>query len=405
MVGKEEVMGKKILICLSSVFLLISCLWAGGWNNTLMGCRALAIGGAFVAIADDPTAIFHNPAGLVYQENALNLSIDGFYVSPTHEYVTVDGSRVESHYKSSLPQFFLTYRTSEKMTIGLGFYIPYAGGGVDWKGGVLSHPLKSTMGIYTVTPTLSYKFNEKLSVGLNLNFYGGVMAIETEDESTGYPVSIEEKGSAVSAGFGLLFKPSEKIRIGLGVRGPTRMTLKGETVVSLTEPLPLQLVMDSETSFSLPWDIELGFSYLISENFLISTSAQYTMWSVLDKVEKIIKDPVAGDIYEEQRLDFGNILILRVGFEYFVSGGVILRGGLGYDRCATPADCLDITNIDVDKFTIIGGIGYRTGRTQIDFVYGYADGKEREKRITGSPIPERYNLSAGILGVGVTFSF
>ena len=269
----------------------------------------------------------------------------------------------------------------------------------------MSHPLKSTMGIYTVTPTFSYKFSEKLSFGLNLNFYGGVMAVETEDESTGYPISIEEKGSAVSAGFGLLFKPSERIRIGLGVRGPTRMTLRGETIVSLTEPLPLQLVMDSETSFSLPWDVELGFSYLISENFLISTSAQYTMWSVLDKVEKIIKDPVAGDIYEEQRLDFGNILILRAGFEYFVSGGVILRGGLGYDRCATPADCLDLTNIDVDKFTIIGGIGYRTGRTQIDFVYGYADGKEREKRIAGSPIPERYNLSAGILGIGVTFSF
>jgi len=370
-----------------------------------MGCRAFAIGGAFVAIADDPTAIFHNPAGLVYQENVFNLSIDGFYISPTHEYVTVDGSRVESHYKSSLPQFFLTYRTSEKMTIGLGFYIPYAGGGVDWEEGVLSHPLKSTMGVYSLTPTLSYKFSEKLSVGLNLNFYGGVMNVQTEDETTGYPVSIEEKGSAVSAGFGLLFKPSERIRIGLGVRGPTKMVLSGETVISLTEPLPLQIVRDSETSFSLPLDIELGFSYLISENFLFSTSAQYTMWSVLDKVEKIIKDPVGGDIYEEQRLDFGNILILRTGFEYFVSGGVILRGGLGYDRCATPSHCLDITNIDVDKFTIIGGIGYRTGRTQIDFVYAYADGKEREKQIIGSPIPERYNLSAGILGVGVTFSF
>jgi long-chain fatty acid transport protein len=398
-------MGKKVLVCLCSIFLFISSLWAGGWNNTLMGCRAFAIGGAFVAIADDPTAIFHNPAGLVYQENAFNLSIDGFNISPTHEYITVDGSRVESHYKSSLPQFFLTYRTSEKMTIGLGFYIPYAGGGVDWEEGVLSHPLKSTIGIYSLTPTLSYKLSEKLSVGFNLNFYGGVMKIQTEDETTGYPVSIEEKGSAVSAGFGLLFKPSERIRIGLGVRGPTRMVLKGETVVSLTEPLPLQIVRDSETSFSLPWDIELGFSYLVSENFLFSTSAQYTMWSVLDKVEKIIKDPVGGDIYEEQRLDFGNILILRAGFEYFVSGGVILRGGLGYDRYATPSDCLDITNIDVDKFTIIGGIGYRTGRTQIDFVYAYADGKEREKQITGSQIPERYNLSAGILGVGLTFSF
>jgi len=401
-------MSKKSLILLVSIILISANLWAGGWNNTLIGTRAFAIGGAFVAVADDPSAIFHNPAGLVYQGRTFNLSVDGFYISPVHEYVTTDGARVESRYKSSVPQFFLTFKANSRLTFGFGFYVPYAGGGVDWKEGAQVQPFKSTMGVYSLTPTISYKFSEKLSVGFNLNFYSGVLNIDMVDAIYG-PMKSEEKGSAVSAGFGLMFRPSQRVSIGLGVRGPAKMTLTGRTEVTFTDPLlgTFPILLDSETSFDLPWDIELGFAYRVTENLLFSTSAQYTMWSALDRVEKImINVPVVGDVEETQIMNYEDILILRVGFEYFISGGVILRGGLGYDRCACPEDTLDYKgNIDVDKFTLIGGIGYRTGRTQIDFVYAYAAGEEREKQISGFPSPERYNLSAAIMGVGVTFSF
>ena len=86
--------------------------------------------------------------------------------------------------------------------------------------------------------------------------------------------------------------------------------------------------------------------------------------------------------------------------EYAFPQGVFLRAGFGFDRSATPESTLDCSNIDVNKFTILGGIGYRTGRTQIDFVYVYALGKERQKDSA-----ERYNLNVFIMGLGVTFSF
>ena len=56
-------MFRRTLIFLVCVVLSVSGLWGGGWNNTLMGCRAIAIGGAFAGLADDPSAIFYNPAG------------------------------------------------------------------------------------------------------------------------------------------------------------------------------------------------------------------------------------------------------------------------------------------------------------------------------------------------------
>ncbi len=399
---------KKIALISAISCILVSGLWAGGWNNTLIGARALAIGGSFAAIADDPSAIFHNPAGLVFQGKDFNFSIDGFYIWPTHDYVMPTGSKAQSKLNTALPQIFVSYRTSDRITVGFGAYVPYAGGGVDWKKEDLGQPLKSYLGIFSLTPSFSYQVNDKLSFGFNLNFYRAVLDVDTEMEGFG-PMSTDESGTSLSAGFGMLYRPNERMGIGLSIRGPAHMQLSGTTSITTTIPnLGMhKFDLDSETSFDLPWDIEVGFSYKIAENFLFSTGFQYTMWSTLDKVEKTIENvPFIGDIREEEIMDFTNILVLRAGFEYLVSGGIALRAGIGYDPSATPDSSLKPTNIDVDKLSLLGGIGYKAGNMQIDFVYLYANGKEREKKLTGFtfPLTEKYNLNVSIIGLGVTFS-
>ena len=65
---KENQMLKRIFSFVLVLIFISGCLFAGGWNNTLMGCRAVALGAAFAAIADDPSAIYYNPAGMVFQE-------------------------------------------------------------------------------------------------------------------------------------------------------------------------------------------------------------------------------------------------------------------------------------------------------------------------------------------------
>ncbi|MFC2159023.1 hypothetical protein ACFLT9_14430, partial [Acidobacteriota bacterium] len=84
-----------------------------------------------------------------------------------------------------------------------------------------------------------------------------------------------------------------------------------------------------------------------------------------------------------------------------------IRAGVGFDRYATPSENLTVTNIDVDKFILLMGLGYRTGNMQFDVVYVSAPGREREveKMQMGIPFVEKYNLSATIFGLGVTFYF
>ncbi len=400
---------KKLVVILTCFVLTTSGLLGGGWNNTLIGCRAIAIGGAFAGIADDTSAIFYNPAGLAFQQKNFAVSINGFNIWPTHEYSDSLGYNLQSKSNFSLPQIFFTFKASERLTLGFGAYTPYAGGGVEWNNSSFGLQLKSYMGIISLTPTLAYQISEKISFGFTLNIYRGIIEDTRTLQNIG-TIKTEENGSALSVGFRLMLKPSERLRIGLGVRGPAKMKMSGKTTVPIEVPVLglFEANLSSETEFNLPWDFSLGISYKLSETFLLSTSLQYTMWSALDNVEKTLKNiPLVGDQKTIEPMNFKNIILWSVGAEYWVTPVFALRGGIGLDRWATPAETLDFANIDVDKVTLLGGIGYRAGRIQIDFVYVNAIGKEREKveTVLGLPVTEKFNLNTMILGIGITFSY
>jgi hypothetical protein len=48
-----------------AIFVLSEISHAQGFRNPPEGTKALSQAGAFVAQCDDPTAVFHNPAGLL----------------------------------------------------------------------------------------------------------------------------------------------------------------------------------------------------------------------------------------------------------------------------------------------------------------------------------------------------
>jgi len=391
------------MVLVASILCVALALQAGGWNNTLIGARALALG-AFIAVADDPSAIFYNPAGIVRQESPFNLSFDGFYIQPTHELTLPTGSIIRSQYNSTIPQFFLTARLNDRITFGFGVFVPYAGGGVDWKSSDLGFPLKTSMFVYSITPAVAYKLSDKLSIGVTLNYYSSNFTLNTDMAPLG-PLSSDESGSAISAGFGFMYHPFERLAIGLSVRGPAKLTMSGKTKVLLGA---YDVFLPSDTTIKIPWDIQTGFAYQASERLLLSFSAQYTLWSTLDKVEKDIKNiPTVGDINFEQVMDFRNIITLGAGFEYSLTPALSVRAGVGLDRWAAPTATLTPSNIDVNKVTLLAGIGYRTGRMRIDlaYVYGIGESRSQETAVMGIPLTEIYNLNVRVWGLGLTYCF
>src|SRR5581483_1118627 len=66
-------------------------VFAGGIEVPMQSARASAQADAFTAQADDPSAIFYNPAGLT-QLHGTNISAGAYYLQPEFHFSGDDGS-------------------------------------------------------------------------------------------------------------------------------------------------------------------------------------------------------------------------------------------------------------------------------------------------------------------------
>ncbi|MDP6796374.1 MAG: outer membrane protein transport protein, partial [Candidatus Krumholzibacteria bacterium] len=110
--------------------------WAAGFAVWEMGTKSSALGGTMTASADDPTAIFFNPAGLAGLEGS-NFSLDLTGISPKTEFSGVAPNpgfgvteRLADHF-FLLPQAYYSRSLGKDLAFGLGFYTPY-GLAVEW---------------------------------------------------------------------------------------------------------------------------------------------------------------------------------------------------------------------------------------------------------------------------------
>ncbi|MDY6915818.1 MAG: hypothetical protein SVM86_05855 [Candidatus Cloacimonadota bacterium] len=68
------------------VMLTGAALLANGLSLNSIGTKALGMGGAFVGLADDGTAIYWNPAGLIGQSNAAQFCLTDLIPIVKYEY-------------------------------------------------------------------------------------------------------------------------------------------------------------------------------------------------------------------------------------------------------------------------------------------------------------------------------
>jgi len=114
---------------LFQVHFLSRPLWALGSNsfgNQVVDSKALGMGSAFVATADNPSAIFFNPAGLI-QLREPTISVGLAPIIYGAEYTTDAGVTEDAETQLLfVPNFYATWPLQDgKWVFGLGAFSPY----------------------------------------------------------------------------------------------------------------------------------------------------------------------------------------------------------------------------------------------------------------------------------------
>src|SRR6266516_2556694 len=94
--------------------------------------EAIARGNAFVATADNPSAIYYNPAGITQLEGQ-NIHAGAYFLSTGVEYESPTGQKTETKSDfNTVPQLYYVFSPKEiPFSFGLGVYVPY-GLALEW---------------------------------------------------------------------------------------------------------------------------------------------------------------------------------------------------------------------------------------------------------------------------------
>lgn len=357
-------------------------LSANGLNLNSNGAKAISMGGAFVALADDYSAAHWNPAGLVQlKQTTLSLYISDVIPDGTYSFdmYGIDASTKSRHYISGSLGFFKP--VSDKIVVGIYAYVPSGIGG-EWDGSQLSllsggvaYDWESFFGIATVAPTIAIKISDKFSLGGALNINYAMLNVHRPALGQYYE---KLDGMALGATIGMLYKPVEQFSIGLSFRTPLTAKVSGPAKMSGAPLLGLAGESEAEREATFPMWIAGGICFKPSDKLTFTADAQYTNWKELTRIP-ITYDDVAWETFfaadSAFELKWKDAVQFRFGMEYKVSQSFAIRAGFYTDPIVAPIDTHNILLPELGYNWVTFGFGYSKGNVSIDvgFEYGMGD--------------------------------
>src|ERR1039457_3383197 len=146
-----------------------------GFRNPDQDARATGQGEAFVAQADDASAIYYNPAGLS-QLRGTEITSGGMISFPNSR-LQGAGAGAVMNTMSFLPHFYVSTDLGAPQSpwrFGLGFNVPFGNEADFSQNGPFRYiATETSLSVFNIQPTVSYQVNDQLSLGAGLNVYYG----------------------------------------------------------------------------------------------------------------------------------------------------------------------------------------------------------------------------------------
>jgi len=364
------------LVVASAVALLPGSVFGLGIALPDQDAFATARGNAFVATADDPAAVFYNPAG-ISQLEGMNVSIGAYGIVYGSTYKS-GGTSIDSKTQLAvLPQVFSSTSIPKyHLTLGLGTYSPY-GLRNEWPA---SSPFVGAgetgqVNYYTVNPVVAYQICSTLSIaaGPTLNY--------SEVDLKEFPGFVNHfRGRDIDVGYnaGILWHPLEQHSFGVTYRSATDMNYEGHATI----PSPfIAANVSAQANFHFPQTLDFGYSFRPTKKWNLEADGVWTDWSTL-KTVGVNPFASAGDALP---FNWKPSWMLDFGVTRYLGDGWRLSGGYMYSMNTVPSGNFNPLVPDSDRDIFSVGVGKKYKRISWDAAYQLAWGPSRS--VSGDSFP------------------
>jgi long-subunit fatty acid transport protein len=343
---------KSFIIILLLVFFSLLNAQHIDWNITGVGARAASLGGAFIGVADDPSAIYWNPAGLA-QLHKIEVSAEGKVVNRQIATTYYNGGNkvvtTSTHGELSFLSVVMPLSTNN-IVAALAYQQV-----ID--GNLKQETLESKGGVETFSFSMAKPYGNSLAIGTAINIWdgriktvdtGGVTIYNANERLSGFNFLIGALANISSAPF------VNPLNVGVTVR--THFDLHDHKQSSIeTRDIKLEL----------PWMIGLGLSYRFNDLYSMSMDYESRLYA-----QTALDNP----IYEgDSELSQHNLNQFRLGGEYMIQKtdyNIPLR--FGVQTLPTIHNNLDGSGQVTGQVVGAGlsvGTGYKTDLFAIDMAF------------------------------------
>jgi long-chain fatty acid transport protein len=408
---EENLRRATISIAAAALLVLIplTAAFSGGFQLNEHGARAMGQGGAFAARASDLSAMYFNPAGLAYQQGT-QLLVGATLIVPKISFYGPDQLNTNQETKMVSQTFnpinvYASYQITDDLVAGVGVNNPYGLGTewpADWSGRFIS--TKVDLQTFFFTPTLAYKFSDKFSIGVGMNYVTGKVTIKRVASDPFDPhanVTIEANGTAIGFNVGAMYKLSDEISIGASYRSQAKIDANGTATFDPYRSVYTQ-AGDVSSSLTLPATGYFGVAYRPIKNLSLEADYQYVGWSSYNQLAITFKNDNSSAVMPE---DYSDTYILRFGGEYTM-GDWQLRAGYLFDHTPVPTNHVEPLLPDANRNEVSVGFGYSlTKNISVDLSYMFIKFDQRKAVGTSIDFDGTYNATANLIAVDFGFSF
>jgi len=407
-------------------------LFAGGFQINEQSARAMAMGGAYTAIAFDPSAIYFNNAALT-RIGGFQSVIGTTLIAPIVSFRGPYGPSVsdptiaesDMHKQAFFPTHaYFTYQINNDWFVGLGFNTPF-GLGTEWDNGWVGKDVSISIDLKTFSfnPVVAYKFNDVFSLGAGLQYNLGTVkiirgaGIALNQSSPALGDAVVNLNGTTNSAFGFtvggLAQLSKEFSLGVSYRSQVNYDFKGSA--SSQGPSQFAALLphgDISASLKTPAELVVGGGYQVTDKWLISADFQYLWWSSYDTLKITFTDPSQKPIVDPR--DYENTYIARIGAEYQYSEKLALRAGFLFDRCPVTDERVEASLPDANRLGYSVGLGYKfSDKLGVDVSYLYLHFLERTvstSKVPYSPTGSAYfngtyNFMATLASLSISYKF
>lgn len=398
------------ILALALILSLPTKSFAGGFALYEYAARANAMGGAVIALADDPSAVAYNPAGMT-QLPGTQTMVGATVIAPVGD--VRHGNTQWATTKSNLyypPHAYLTHQLNERAWFGVGMFSRYGVGteyNIDWGG--RGNIYKADLMSISIAPNLAYKLTDNLSMGFGIEVLYSAADLRKVNAAN-RDMHMNVSGVGVGGQASLHYIINDQWSAGFTYHTSQKHTDTG-TVRYNNQLAGANMINGNlEMHLVLPASYTLGVAYKPTKQWKLEADAIFTQWQ---DYEKLIYDfeynpgsTGSGSVVSWK--NWRNVWRFQLGTEYQVLDWLALRAGFVWDQDPIRKGYEDYMLPSSDRKIYSVGFGIQDNKLTYDFSLMYLKNNDRsiDSVAAGTTAPgEIKNSRAYMAGFSVGYKF